>query len=79
MTDFISATLGNDIVEAGVTVAEEQEIVARSVGDSDDDSLGLTDLENSIREVAEMEGKFNTFFSNNLSLSYFTNSYSKHL
>lgn len=58
MTDFISATLGNDIVEAGVTVAEEQEIVARSVGDSDDDSLGLTDLENSIREVAEMEERF---------------------
>ena len=31
-------------------------------GDSDDDSLGLTELENSIREVAEMEGIITVFF-----------------
>ena len=61
MTEFASVGSGADILEAAVSFSEEPEIVAGNVGDSDDDSLGLTELENSIREVAEMEGMVTVF------------------
>ena len=63
MADFIPETPVTDVLEATVSVSsiEESVIVAASAGDSDDDSLGLTELADSMREVAEMEGMYNTF------------------